>query len=431
MRILLLTPGTGSFHCGTCIRDNALALALRRLGHDALMVPMYLPPTLDEASAAENAPLFYGGVNVYLQQMSGLFRSAPRWVDKWLDSPGVLQQAAKRAGSTQASDLGAMTLSMLKGEEGKQNKELDKLLEWLVTPDGKADVILLSNALLMGLGRRIKQETGAFVACTLQGEDTFLDALGDPFNKQCWEAVAERARDFDAFIAVSNYHAGLMTRRASLPKDQVHVVYNGITLDGFDAPLPDVSANVPVLGYLSRMCPPKGLGVLVETFIALRKRGTVSSLRLRVAGAQTEGDVDYVNGLKAKLQAEGLETDVEFFPNVSREEKIRFLRGLSVFSVPATYGESFGLYVLEALAAGVPVVQPRHAVFPELLNETGGGVLYDADNTQSHADAIEKLLLDPASAKALGAEGRQNVYTKFGVDTMARNVAAVFTGSVD
>ena len=117
MRIILLTPGTGSFYCGTCMRDNALALALRSQGHDALMVPLYLPPTLDEASSAENAPLFYGGINVYLQQKAGLFRKTPRWVDRLFDAPALLQGAARRAGMTQAHELGDLTLSMLRGED--------------------------------------------------------------------------------------------------------------------------------------------------------------------------------------------------------------------------------------------------------------------------------------------------------------------------
>src|SRR5215472_522525 len=159
MRIIQLTPGTGSFYCGTCIRDNALVVALRALGQDALMVPMYLQPTLDEASGAEGAPLFYGGVNVYLQQKFGLFRKTPRWLDRLFDSPGMLEAAARRAGMTRASQLGDLTVSTLRGEEGRQVKELDRLVEWLASSDGRADVVCLSNILLIGLARRIKAQT--------------------------------------------------------------------------------------------------------------------------------------------------------------------------------------------------------------------------------------------------------------------------------
>src|ERR1043166_4915767 len=185
MRIVLLTPGTGSFYCGTCMRDNTLAVGLRKLGQDALLVPLYLPMALDEESAASDAPLFYGGVNVYLQQKSGFFRSTPRWLDSLLDSPAAIASASKRAGMTDPADLGDLTLSMLKGEHGKQKKELDRLVKWLET-DGKADVICLSNALLMGLAKEIKQRTGSPVYCPLQGEDYFLDLLHEPWRTDCW-----------------------------------------------------------------------------------------------------------------------------------------------------------------------------------------------------------------------------------------------------
>jgi glycosyltransferase involved in cell wall biosynthesis len=425
VRIVYLTSGTGSFYCGSCMRDNALVVALRKQGHDALLVPMYLPLTLDEASAAENAPLFYGGINVYLQQKSGLFRKTPRWVDKLFDSAWALGGAAKRAGMTQARDLGDLTLSMLRGEDGNQAKELDRLVEWL--KDEKPDVVCLSNALFMGLARRIRRETGALVACTLQGEDGFLDALPEPDRTSSWDTLAERAKDVDAFIAVSKYYGEVMTRRAKLPPERVHAVYNGILLDGY-GPKP-AAPNPPVLGYLARMHYSKGLSTLVDAFILLGQRDRIKNLRLKIGGAQVGGDAAYAATLQEKLTAAGLADRVTFHPNLDRDEKIAFLQSLSVLSVPATYGESFGLYVIEALAAGTPVIQPRHAVFPELLAETGGGVLCEPDDPASLADAVENLLTDPAAAYALGEEGRRNVVARFSVDEMARNVAQVFAGA--
>ena len=154
LRIVHLTAGTGSFFCGTCLRDNALVTELRALGHEVVMVPMYLPIIVDEAAAAD-APVFFGGVNVYLQQLSSLFRHTPRAVDALFDAPWVLRQAAKRSGSTQPSELGPLTLSMLEGERGRQAKELDRLVAWLAEGPGRgADWIVLSNALLAGLARR-------------------------------------------------------------------------------------------------------------------------------------------------------------------------------------------------------------------------------------------------------------------------------------
>jgi len=421
VRIIHLTPGTGSFYCGTCLRDNALTAELRRRGHEARLVPMYLPPILDEASTAEGEPLFYGGVNVYLQQKSALFRKLPRAVDRLFDAPKVLRMAASRAGSTDARDLGDLTVSTLRGEEGNQVKELNRLVEWLA--DKKPEAVILSNALLVGLARRIKQATGAAVVCTLQGEDSFLDSLPAPDRQRAWDTLSERAKDCDAFIAVSHYYGNVMRERAKLPADRVHVVYNGIVLDGYAPAL--TPPRQPTLGYFARMCPPKGLHTLVEAYIILRQHHRVPNLKLRVGGSMTKADEQFVNQIRQRLASAGITDGVEFLPNLSRDEKIAFLQSLSVLSVPATYGESFGLYLIEAWAAGVPVVQPRHAAFPELIAATGGGVLCAPNDPPALAAAIEELLRNPEAARAMGARGRQAVMEKFSVERMADGVLRV------
>lgn len=426
MRIVTLTAGTGSFHCGTCMRDNALTLALRRAGHDATLAPLYLPMVLDEESAAGGAALFYGGVNVYLQQKSGLFRKTPRWLDSLFDAPALLESAAKRSGMTRATELGELTLSMMQGRSGKQVKELERLAGWLAE-EGRPEVVVLSNAILLGIASRIKERTGAAIVCTLQGEDGFLDGLPEPYRTQVWSRLGANGRNaVDAFVAVSRYHAALMTERASLPADRIHVIHNGISLDGYPDASRVAAANPPVLGYMARMCALKGLGALVDAFIEIKLRGNIPCLKLRVAGSQTDSDAAFVAGLQEKLTAVGVADDTEFLPNVSREQKIDFLSGLSVLSVPAMYGESFGLYIIEAMAAGTPVVQPRHAGFTEIVEATGGGVLYDPGRQGALTDTLEGLLTDPNRARELGEAGRKAVRDRFSVDQMAAAHVRVF-----
>ena len=423
MRIVQLTPGTGSFYCGTCLRDNALVVELRRQGHEALLAPLYLPMMLDEDHASPDSPLFYGGVNVYLQQKSALFRKTPRSVDRLLDAAPVLKLAARQAEMTQAADVGDLMVSTLRGETGRQAKELDRLVEWLAD-EIQPEVVCLSNALLVGLARQIKAATGAAVVCTLQGEDSYLDAMTEPSRQQSWEALIERCADVDAFLAVSHYYADEMGRRAQLPAERVHVVYNGISLEGYGpAPSPP---DPPAIGYLARMCPAKGLHTLVEAYIQLRHRDRVQKLQLRVAGSCTRADEAFVAQLQQRLEEAGLLADAEFRKNVDRDEKITFLQSLSALSVPATYGESFGLYVIEALAAGVPVVQPRSGAFPELIEATGGGLLCEPDDASDLAQKLETLLLDPDRSRAMGAAGRQAVQQRFSVEQMAREAALVF-----
>jgi glycosyltransferase involved in cell wall biosynthesis len=430
MRIVTLTAGTGSFHCGTCMRDNALTVALRRAGHEATLAPLYLPMVLDEETAAGDAPMFYGGVNVYLQQKAGLFRKTPRWLDRMLDSPGLLASAAKRSGMTRATELGELTISMLQGRNGRQVKELERLADWLAE-EGRPDVVVLSNALLLGVAPRIRERTGAAVVCTLQGEDSFLDGLPEPYRGQAWDKLGQNGREaVDAFIAVSRYHADLMTERANLPADRVKVVHNGIALDGYPEFPRETMPDPPVLGYLARICAMKGLETLIDAFIELKRRGSVPGLQLRVAGSQTDADTAFVATLRDKLAAAGFIKDVAFLPNVSRAEKIEFLGGLTALSVPATYGESFGLYVIEAMAAGTPVVQPRHGGFPEVVESTDGGLLYEPDSPPAYVMALEELLTDSERARRLGEAGRRAVRERFSSEAMAEAHVHIFEDAI-
>lgn len=414
-------------YCGGCFRDNALVAALRKLGHETLMLPLYLPLTLDERDQSAGTPIFFSGVNVFLQQKFPLFSKAPPWLHRLLASEGLLKLLGSMAGKTRAEDVGELTISMLRGEEGRQAREVNELVTWLKA-NHRCDVISLSNVLLAGMARRLKQELNAPVVCMLQGEDTFLDGLPAPLRAAAWQTLAERARDIDLFLAPSRYFAELMARRMDVPLERIRVVPNGINLDGYSM-RPAQQSAAPVLGYFARMCEVKGLGLLIDTFIELRKRGRVPNLKLHVGGGCGPGDEPFVEEQKGRLENAGLLSEVKFFPNVTRAEKISFFHSLDVFCTPAMYGEAFGLYVIEALAAGLPVVQPRHAAFPEIVEATGGGVIAEP-NAAALAIAIEELLLNPTHARALGEAGRQKVLERFAVDHMAANVLAAFQEAV-
>jgi glycosyltransferase involved in cell wall biosynthesis len=410
-------------YCGNCFRDNALVHALRNEAHSVLMVPLYLPMTLDEPDESVGTPIFYGGVNVYLQHKAGVFKHLPKPLHQWLSSPQVLKWASGRAAKTRAQDVGELTLSMMRGEEGQQASELAKLIEWLKSQK-PPDVICLSNALLIGLVRRLRKDLRTSVVCMLQGEDSFLDSLPENVRQRAWDVLAERAKDVDLFIAPSKYYGELMQRRLRLAPAKMRVVYNGINLEGF-APA-EQRPRPPVLGYFARMCREKGLDTLVDAYLILRQRNKIPGLRLKVGGGCGPADEEFATALEEKLEKAGFLPDTEFRPNLSRQAKQEFLRGLSVFSVPALYGEAFGLYLLEAWASGVPVVQPRHAAFPELVAATGGGGICEPGNATALADAVETLLLDEASARALSKAGRMAVQREFSMQRMAERVLQVY-----
>jgi glycosyltransferase involved in cell wall biosynthesis len=373
-------------------------------------LPLYLPPLADAGEAPEATPVFFGGINVYLQQKWALFRRAPRWVDRLLNARPLLRWASRKSDMTSAHDLGPATLSMLRGEHGRQVKELDKLVEFLAAGE-PPDAVSLSNALLAGLARRIREALGVPLVCWLQDEDAFLDGLGEAHAAESWRTLAERARDIDAFLATSRYYADVMTRRLALPAERVHVVPIGI--DPADYHPPDAPPQTPTVGFLSKLCEDKGLDTLVEAFIALKRRPGLEAARLKLTGGKSAAERPLLDSLAGRLADAGLDGDVEFQESFDRPERIGFLRSLSALSVPTRQGEAFGLYVVEALACGVPVVVPDHGAFPELVAATGGGLLCRPNDPQALADALAELLTDPARAGEMGRAGRRAVLDRF------------------
>lgn len=425
MKIVQLTPGAGGMYCGNCLRDNALVAALRRAGHAVTLLPLYLPLKTDEADESRGAPVFFGGINVYLEQQAAFFRRMPRWLHGWLASPRLLRWIGTAAAKTRPEQVGDLTLSMLQGELGNQAREVDELVAWLATHE-RPDIVHLSNGLLAGMIRRLRRDLGTRVAVTLQGEDSFLDALPPANRQRAWSLVGERLAEADLLVAPSRYYAARIASRTGLDEGRIRILPNGISLAGWQVAVSPPAP--PVLGYLARFCPEKGLDRLVEAFLLLRRRGRVPGLRLHAGGSCGPSDQPFLEDLKRRLRSADAMGDVEFHPNLTHEGKQSFLRCLSVFSVPAHYGEAFGLYLLEAMAAGVPVVQPRTGAFPELLADTGGGMLCAADDVESLASVLEQVLTEPGLSARLGRAGRAAVEQRYHSDAAARRLVDLFAG---
>ncbi|MCL2006234.1 MAG: glycosyltransferase family 4 protein [Planctomycetaceae bacterium] len=429
LKMIQLTPGAGEMYCGNCLRDNALVVAWNQLGHDVSMLPLYLPLTLDEPDQSEHIPVFFGGVNVFMShKLPKLWRLIPHRLRRLLDARSFLKSLGKRVSKTDPAQVGDLTVSMLKGEEGNQLRELQELADWL-QKEQKPDVISFSNALLLGMSSHLRKVTGAKTVCFLTGEDSFLDTLPEPHRTQAWNLVRDHVKQIDLLIAPSRYYADLMTERLGLPKERIHVVHNGINTAGFDGKrLPEDAALT--LGFFARMCTAKGLDVLVDAFIEVRKRGNVPNLQLKIGGNLNPWNEPFVGELKQKLESAGFLQDVHFYPNVSRTEKIEFLQSLDVLSVPAVGNEPFGFYVIEALAAGVPVVLPSRSAFPELVERSGGGVLYLPDERLALVEALEALLADEAKRRELSQSGRRNALEYFCVERAARESMDLIVSSI-
>jgi glycosyltransferase involved in cell wall biosynthesis len=423
--IAYLTAGAAGMYCGSCMRDNALAAALHRMGIDIHLIPTYTPIRTDEENVSDRA-VFFGGINVYLQQKSALFRLIPRAVDRLLDLPWIIGWATSHGIQTTPRQLGELTISMLDGTHGHQRKEVLRLCDWLdhqVHPS----LINFTNLLIAGCAPAIKHRLRVPLLATLQGDDIFLEGLAEPYRSRAIEKVRQLAQQFDGFLVFSRFYADAMADYFSLPSDRIHVVPLGIEIRDFvEWPEPPADRR-PTIGYLARLAPEKGLHVLTEAYLQLRQRHAELRPRLLIAGWLGPEHRAYAEAEFQRLRQAGVDDqDFQYWGSVDRRQKLDFLRQIDVLSVPTVYREPKGLFVLEAMAAGVPVVQPDHGAFPELIEATGAGRLFPAGDSGALADELGRMLCHLPAARAMGTAGRQFVLNQLSADVAAQNTWQVY-----
>lgn len=409
-------------YCGSCLRDNALAAELLRRGHDVVLTPVYTPTRTDERNVS-GKQVFFGGISVYLEQRSSIFRRTPKFLDRLWDSDWALRLATRRQIQVDPKSLGEMTVSMLRGERGFQRKEIRKLLDWLAH-ERKFDIVNLPYSLLLGLAAPLKRALKVPIVCTLQGDDLFLEGLGEPHKQQALDLIREASAHVDAFLPVSQYYLDFMTRYLGLPRGKMRLVPLGVNVEGY-APRPPERSGPCRVGYLARVAPEKGLHVLVDAYRALRARAPELAIRLAAAGYLPPEHERYLQSARDTLRSVGLEGEFDYRGELDRPGKIAFLRELDVFSVPTTYQEPKGLFLLEAMACGVPVVQPRAGAFPEIVGRTGGGLVVDP-TPEALAEGILSLCRDPQRARALGAAAAAGVREHYTAAHMAETAEAIY-----
>lgn len=425
MRVLSITAGAAGMYCGSCARDNALAVELLARGHDVTLLPLYTPTTTDEANVSRDQVLF-GGISIYLQQHLALFRRTPRFLDRLWDSPAVIGAFASRSISTDPKLLGDLMLSMLEGDRGVLRKEFDKFLEW-ISAEPVPDVVNLPNSLLIGLAQPLARALRRPICCTLQGEDLFLAGLVEPYRSRALDLIRRQVPHVDRFISVSEWYVSEMAKLLAIPPDRIDVVPLGINVSGYEpAPRPRAPGSPFRVGYFARVAPEKGLHVLAEAYRNMRRRHPSVTARLEVAGYLAREHVPYLEKIRRGLADDGLADEFTYYGAVDRNRKIAFLQTLDVMSVPATYDEPKGVFLLEAMATGVPVVQPRRGAFTEILDRTGGGLLVAPDDADALADGLLTICRDRALAERLGADGFRGVRAHYAVARSADRLLGVY-----
>ncbi|MEN8118346.1 MAG: glycosyltransferase family 4 protein [Bacteroidota bacterium] len=423
MNIIQIIPGSGgSFYCGNCLRDSKYVDALRNQGHQVVKIPMYLPLFADEHDITD-IPIFYGAISTYLKQVYPIFRKAPKWFDSVLNSKPMMKLAASMAGSTRAKGLEDMTISMLLGEQGEQKEELDKMVSW-IAEHCKPDVIHISNALLLGLAKQLKEKTEVPVVCSLQDEDVWVDAMHPEFQKKIWDLMHERSNDVDALVAVSNYFAETMKNRMNLSGEKVHTFYLGVDTEDYKfIPVKDKPRNV---GYISRMCRKDGFDIVVDAFIELKKRPGFDDVNLIATGGSTGDDAKFLKEQKQKIKDNNLSDSFEILPEFEGDARHAFFGKVSMVSVPVRIGEAFGMYLLESMASGVPVVQPALGAFPEIVELSEGGKIYSPNTPVKLSETWADLFNNPDKLDKLSRAGYEGTKEKFNIHNHAAEIIGLY-----
>ena len=211
----------------------------------------------------------------------------------------------------------------------------------------------------------------------------------------------------------------------SIPQEKFHLVPLGIDTRDFQSE-PPTAERPPTVGYLARLAPEKGLHRLVDAFLLLREHHGMDDAHLLIAGWLGESNKAYAEEQFHRLESAGLAAAFEYVGEVDRQAKVHFLHSIDVLSVPTVYHEPKGLFALEALAAGVPVVLPEHGAFPELVAATSGGRLVRPGDAEHLADTLFDVLLDRGRCRELGQNGRAVVHQQFDARSAAQATLDVY-----
>ncbi len=422
--VYLITGSGGSFYCGNCYRDMIYLRAIRKVpGISASAIPLYLPPDGPENETGMDKNVFFGAISMYLREKVPFLRNMPVFLEKMFDSAPMLKMAAQRAGTTRTEGLEEMTLNMIKGENAFPEKELNRLTDYL-TKDGKPDVIHLSNALIIGLARQIKKKLDVKIVCSLLNEDDWIDEMAEPYQSGAWKLISKEASNVDAFLTPSNYYKELFIAKTGISGANFHVIPLGF--DPGEQIKTEKRDNYPSVGYFCRISSQNGFDKLVDAFIEMKTADYLPGLTLHVSGGYTGDDKHFIAQQIKKIKSSGLKSFVRIYPEFHGNSKQEFFRNIDVMSVPVRKHDGYGLYILEANAAGVPVVQPATGAFPEIIARTTGGLTYLPDTVSELSANLLKILKENELRIQLGKQGKDKVLSELSLEKMSEGLSKVY-----
>jgi glycosyltransferase involved in cell wall biosynthesis len=422
--VYLITGSGGSFYCGNCYRDMLYLRAIRKVpGISAKAIPLYLPPARNNTESGFDKEVFFGAISMYLREKVRIFRNMPIFLEKIFDSAPFLKLAARQAGTTRTEGFENLTLNMIEGDNAFRKDEMDRLVKYLLK-DGKPDIIHLSNALILGLARQLKKRMNVKIVCSLLNEDDWIDDMVEPFRGRAWNMIAKESVYVDSFVTPSMYYKEMFTGKTGLKGDNIFVVPLGFDPEQFD--MPRNENHPPALGYFCRINRHNGFDKLADAFIRLKSEDLVPGLTLNVCGGFTGDDKPFIAAQLKKIKEHGFRNSVRIYPEFQGNKKMEFFNNVDVISVPVRKYDGYGLYILEANSAGIPVVQPATGAFPEIIGITGGGITYSPDTIEELSVALLKMLNDKVLRDEMGNTGSIRVRKELSLDRMSEGLSGVY-----
>jgi glycosyltransferase involved in cell wall biosynthesis len=382
MKILQIIPGSGdTFYCSNCLRDNLYAQALRKAGHEVMIMPLYLP--LTDKSFQANTPLFFPATSFFMEQKFFRKREMPRFLEKILDTPLALRLASALSETTSAKGMEQMTLSMVKGEDRIFAKQIEKLIHWILNHN-HPDIILLSTSLLIGVAKAIKNQTKIPIICSLKDEEIWIDELEKQYAKETWEVIGYNSKYIDRFIAPSEFYKMFVLNKIDNIKE-IDVVYPGVNIEKYGS---TNEPKDPVIGFFYRMNYANGLDILAQAFINLKKENSISNLKLKIGGGYNRENKRFIHQIRNLLKP--FMNDVIWLNNYDLKEHTHFYKDITLICNPLRFDEAFGLYLCEAFATGKPAVMPHTGSFSEIVGNAG--LLYAPNDSENLTEALRKIL---------------------------------------
>ncbi len=258
----------------------------------------------------------------------------------------------------------------------------------------------------------------------LQGDDIFIESLAPAFRSRVIAKMSERPTSM-VFIVHSNYYRDHMASLLSLPREKFRSIPLGINFEGHTGKPRDTASTPFRIGYFARVCPEKGLHVLVDAVKELRRQRPELNVELAAGGFLGPRDADYFERVQHESASLGDAFHWAGSPP-DHDSKVKLLRSFDVLCVPTVYREPKGLYALEAMANGVPVVLPSHGAFPQMITATGGGVLFAPGRPSDLTTLLGRLIDEPETRADLARQAHSGVRNAFSLPAMTERTLRIF-----